>query len=155
MRLSTTSTPSFVTDSLAVDGGGCETACDWRGEAEGSVVVGCAPNSVGIWLFEKSPVPKDKYPTTPSASTVATTMKRRERTFTVLCLVPANAGFNRTADFNDRCRELDVGSLTRIRFASQEEQKTCCQLIEEGCERVSFGFAQLGQAIVIMDQNSS
>lgn len=119
------------------------------------MVVGCAPDSVGIWLFEKSPVPKYKYTSTPSASTVVTTVKSREGTITALCLVPADAGFNRTADFNDRRRGLDDGSLTRTRFASQEEQEACCQLLEEGCERISFGFVQRGQAIVIMDQNSS
>jgi hypothetical protein len=82
-------------------------------------------------------------------------MKRRERTITVLCRVPGDAGLSRTTDFSGRRRVLDDDSLTRTRFASQEEQETCCQLIEEGCERISFGFAQLGQAIVIMDQNSS
>jgi hypothetical protein len=119
------------------------------------VVVWRTSDSGGAWLFEKSPVPKNKYPSTLSASTVMTTLKRRKRTFTMLCLVPADAGFNRTADFNDRRRGLDDGSLTRTRFASQEEQEACCQLLEEGCEKISFGFVQRGQAIVIMDQNSS
>lgn len=130
-------------------------ACDWRGEVGGSVVVGDAPDSVGIWLFEKSPVPRNKYTSTPSASTVVTTMKRRERTITALCLVLGDARFSRTTDFGRRGRVLDDGSLTRTRFVSQEEQEACCQLLEEGCERISFGFVQRGQAIVIMDQNSS
>ena len=91
----------------------------------------------------------------PSASAVATAMKRRERTIAVLCLVRADAGFSRTTDFGGRWGVLGDASLTKTRFASQEEQKACCQLIEEGFERISFGFAHLGQAIVIMDQNSS
>ena len=77
-------------------------------------------------------------------------MKRRERTISVACLVPGGTGLSRTIDFNGRWGTPDDASLTSTRFASQEEQETCFHLIEEGCESTSFGFAQRGQAIVIM-----
>jgi hypothetical protein len=49
----------------------------------------------------------------------------------------------------------DEDALTRTRLAWQEEQEACFQLIEEGCEGISLGVAQRGQAIVIMEGNSS
>jgi|APIni6443716594_1056825.scaffolds.fasta_scaffold295042_2 hypothetical protein len=111
---------------------------------------GLTLDSTGIWLFEKSPASKDRYPSTPSASAVATTMKRRERTIAVPCLVPGGTGLSRTTDFSGRWGTPDDASLTSTRFASQEEQETCFHLIEEGCESTSFGFAQRGQATVII-----
>jgi len=47
-------------------------------------------------------------------------------------LVPDDAGFNRTTDFNGRRAMLDDASLTRTRLASQEEQETCFHLIDKG-----------------------
>lgn len=89
-------------------------------------MVGYAPDSVGIWSFEKSSVMKYRYTSTPSASTVVTTMKKRERTITALCLIPGDASFSRAADFSGHRKILDGDSLTRTRFASQEEQEACC-----------------------------
>lgn len=48
------------------------------------------------------------------------------------CLAPGDAGFSRTTDFSGRRAVLDDASLTRTRFASQEEHETCFHLIEEG-----------------------
>lgn len=116
---------------------------------------GLALDSIGIWLFEKSPASKARYPSTPSASAVATTMKRRERMIDVPCLILGGTGLSRTTDFSGRWGTPDDVSLTSTRFASHEEQETCFHLIEEGCESTSFGFAQRGQAIVIVGSHSS
>lgn len=86
---------------------------------------------------------------------MATTIKSRKRTIPARCLAPGNEGISRMADFSGRRGVFDDDSLTRTRLASQEEQATCFQLIEEGWEKTSFGFVQRGQAIVIMDENSS
>ena len=65
-------------------------------------------------------------------SAVATAMKRRERTIAARCLAPGNGDISRTADFSGRRGVLDEDSLTRTKLASQDEQATCFQLIEEG-----------------------
>ena len=120
------------------------------------MVDGRAFDSIDTWL-SKNPASQDRYPSTPSASAVATAImiKMRERRITVLCLVPDDAGFLPVTDFIGRRGVFANDSLTRTRLASQEEQATCFQLIEEGCERTSLGLAQRGQPIVIMDENSS
>jgi hypothetical protein len=66
-----------------------------------------------------------------------------------------DADLGRTTDFSGRRAVLDDTSLTRTRFASQEEQETCFHLIEDGWERTSFRFSQMGQAIVMTAGNSS
>ncbi len=82
-------------------------------------------------------------------------MIRRKRALADRFSAPGGTSLSHTPGFRG-CRRLpDDDSLTRTRLASQEEQGTCFQLIEEGCERTSFGFAQKGQAIVIMEWNSS
>ncbi|OAI47631.1 hypothetical protein AYO43_04020 [Nitrospira sp. SCGC AG-212-E16] len=63
---------------------------------------------------------------------MAITMKRRDRRFAQRGLVPGAAGSSRTTDLSGRRSVLDDASLTRTRFASQEEQETCFHLIEEG-----------------------
>jgi hypothetical protein len=78
-----------------------------------------------------------------------TAIKRRDLTITALCLVPDDTSFSRTADLRGCWMVPDDDSLIRTRFASQEEQEVCCQLIEEGCEIISFWFVQKGQAIVM------
>jgi hypothetical protein len=85
-------------------------------------------------IEEKERYPsKDRYPSTPSASAVAAAIiKMRERRITVLCLVPDDAGFLPMTDFSGRRGVFANDSLTRTRLASQEEQATCFQLIEEG-----------------------
>lgn len=95
-------------------------------------------DSIGVGSFEKSPVSKERYPSknrypsTPSASAVETTIKRCERVITVRCLVPGDGAISRMADASDRRGVFDDDSLTRTRLASQKEQATCFQLIEEG-----------------------
>ena len=65
-------------------------------------------------------------------SAVARAMKRRERTTAARGLAPDNGDISRMADVSG-CRViLDEDSLTRTKLASQEEQATCFQLIEEG-----------------------
>jgi len=66
-----------------------------------------------------------------------------------------DVGLGRPTDFRGRRAVLDDASLTRTRFASQEEHETCFHLIEDGWERTSFRFSQRGQAIVMIAGNSS
>jgi hypothetical protein len=70
-------------------------------------------------------------------------------------LAPDNGDISRMADVSGRRGAPDDGSLTRTKLTSQEEQATCFHPIEEGCERTSFGFAQRGQAMVIVNEHSS
>lgn len=48
------------------------------------------------------------------------------------CRAPGNGDIGRMTDFSGRRGVLDKDSLTRTKLASQEEQATCFQLIEEG-----------------------
>jgi hypothetical protein len=102
------------------------------------MVVGDRFDSIGVGSFKKSPVSKERYPSknrypsTPSASAVATTIKTRERVIAVCCLVSGDGAISRMADVSDRRGVFDDDSLIRTRLASQKEQATCFQLIEEG-----------------------
>lgn len=102
------------------------------------MVVGGIFDSIDVGSFEKSPVSKerypskDRYPRTPSASAVATTIKRCERVIAVRGLTPGDGAISRMADVSDRRGVFDDDSLIRTRLASQKEQATCFQLIEEG-----------------------
>jgi hypothetical protein len=73
----------------------------------------------------------------------------------VCCFVSDDGGISLIADFRDRRGVCDDDSLTKTRLASQEEQGTCFQLVEEGWASNSFIFAQRGQVIVMMNRNSS
>lgn len=86
----------------------------------------------------------------PSASAVATIMKRRERTIPMSCVAPPCVGFSFDRDGCVRRGVPATISLTRTRLALQEPQETCFHLIEEGCESMSWVLAQRGQAIVMM-----
>lgn len=94
-------------------------------------MAGGALDSIGT-SFSKNPASQNRYPNTASAKVVATTMKRRDRRNTVLCLVPGNADFRLLRDFSGRLGVPNNASLTRTRLASQEKHETCFQLIEEG-----------------------
>ena len=95
-------------------------------------------DSIGVGSFEKSPVSKERYPstnrypTTANASAVATTIKRCARVIAVRFLIPGDGATNRMADVSDRRGVFDDDSLISTRLASQKEQATCFQLIEEG-----------------------
>jgi hypothetical protein len=113
-----------------------------------------AVDSIGT-SFSKNPAFQEKYPSTPSASAKATIIKRRGRTTAEPGLVPDNGGISRMADDSDRRGAFNAVSLTRTKLASQEEQATCFQLIEDGCESISFRLVQRGHTMVMMNENSS
>lgn len=111
---------------------------------------------IDVRWSEKNSVSTARYPSTPSANAVtAAIRKRREPTIPARCFGSDDGGISLIADCSGRRGVFDDASLTRTRLASQEQQATCFQLVEECCARHSFEFAQRGQVIVMMNWNSS